>query len=196
MIILNNLYYTIISLLLHFTLATRRILESLRELVALVLAAALLKNLLHKLVPGARLAGSLASTLLCSLSCRCRTLGHLGCSTRSCEKTTTPKLLPGSRRPLKCRRPFRNRVLTSHGQITSIADRNKILNRRGPALGFRNTVTGLKIKHIDLIGTPAHRAFLFKHTPHFRDPDLLSEGLGNRGLFIAACRTLGTSSSH
>ena len=182
----SSLNESIVILLLHclhFSLATRGITERLGKGIALVLAPTLLKDLLDKLVPGACLARSLASTLL-SLACHLRSPGHLGCSTRGCEKTTAPKLIPGSGSSLKGLRPFRNGVLTSHRQITAITERGQIVDRRRTPFRFGDAVAGLKIKHSNLIGTPTNRAFLFKHTPHGLDPDLLSERLGNRCLLV------------
>ena len=190
----SSLNESIVILLLHclhFSLATRGITERLGKGIALVLAPTLLKDLLDELVPGARLARSLTThlvsllrSLVSCLACHLRSPGHLVCSTRGYEKTTAPKLLPGSGSSLKGLRPFRNGVLTSHRQITAITERGQIVDRRRTPFRFGDAVAGLKIKHSNLIGTPTNRAILFKHTPHCFNPDLLSERLGNRCLLV------------
>ena len=118
------MYESVVILLLHvlhLTLASRGIGERLGKGIVLVLAATLLKDLLDELVPGARLARSLTThlvsllrSLVSCLACHLRTPGHLVCSTRHCEKTPAPKLLPGSGSALEGLRPLCNRILTSH----------------------------------------------------------------------------------
>jgi hypothetical protein len=81
-------------------------------------------------------------------------------------------------------RPLVNRVLIRHGKIASTAQGQKIVDAGGAALGFRDVMPRLEIKDIDGVLAPPDKALSLEHEPGSLNPDLLSEGLGNRGLSI------------
>ena len=82
------------------------------------------------------------------------------------------------------RRPLVNRILIAHTAVAPRTNRNKVVQRRLATLAFRDIVSALIVKDVDLIPTPRDTASAFKLSPHPREPDLLSQGLGNLLLFI------------
>ena len=83
---------------------------------------------------------------------------------------------------LKRRRPFINRVIVRHGEITSTAEGHEVVDAGRPAFGFGHIVPRVEIKHGDCVLTPPDKALSLKDGAGLLNPDLFSEGLGNRRL--------------
>ena len=101
------------------------------------------------------------------------------------KKTTEPKramllLL------LKRSRPLINRVIVRHREITSTTEGHEVVDPGRSALGLRYIMPRVKIKHSDDILAPPDKALSLKDGTRLLNPDLFSEGLGNRRL-LAHC---------
>ena len=100
-------------------------------------------------------------------------------STWSREKTPAEKGGPCPFRALIHTRPFLDRVLAPHREVTATAKREEVINGGGTPFGLRDAVSALKVKDGEGIRTPGGYALALKGAAHGPNPYLLSERPGN-----------------
>lgn len=75
--------------------------------------------------------------------------------------------------------PFVNCIGIAHAAIAASTDWNKVVKSRLASLTFGDIVPTLVIKDRDFVFAPGHSAFVLKHVPHVRNPDLFGKCFGN-----------------
>ena len=83
---------------------------------------------------------------------------------------------------LKRSRPLINRVIVRHGEITTTTEWHEVVDPGRSALGLGYIMSRVKIKHGDGILAPPDKALSLKDRTGLLNPDLFSEGPGNRRL--------------
>jgi len=83
---------------------------------------------------------------------------------------------------LKRSRPLVNRIIVRHREITSTTEGHEVVDPGRSALGLRYIMSRVKIKHSNRVLTPPDEALSLKDGAGLLNPDLFSEGLGNRRL--------------
>ncbi len=87
--------------------------------------------------------------------------------------------------------PFVKGVLTSHRQVATTANRDKIVKSRGSSTAFRDIVTGLKVVGGNEILAPSGVAFHFKGFATMLQPEGFAKSFGNLPLFVGFGRVGG-----